>query len=165
MQCGRQQGWGTHGEALGVILPTARRGWLQRGIITAELVPRTVFFACISTSSRRKHTDTHKPLYANLQSICTAALWQGPLFRPYVQGSQSRPSACCACVCSELCGTRLVNCKSCGVAGGPAWIMTSGRHHAWSCPRYSYSDASWQPRFSDEHDQLVQDMSYHDASS
>ncbi|CAE7353624.1 unnamed protein product [Symbiodinium natans] len=42
-----------------------------------------------------------------------------PLFRPYV----------------------LVTCKSCGVAGGPSWIMTSGRHHGWSCPRYSYSDA------------------------
>ena len=37
---------------------------------------------------------------------------------------------------------RLVTCKSCGVAGGPSWIMTSGRHHGWSCPRYSYSDAS-----------------------
>ena len=37
---------------------------------------------------------------------------------------------------------RLVHCKSCGVAGGPAWIMTSGRHHGWSCPRYSYTDVT-----------------------
>ena len=26
---------------------------------------------------------------------------------------------------------------------GPGWIMTSGRHHAWSCPRYSSSSVAW----------------------
>lgn len=36
---------------------------------------------------------------------------------------------------------RLVHCKSCRIGGGAAWIMTSGRHHAWSCPRYAYVDA------------------------